>query len=526
MAMGPEPKAAAKSEISQCLRFKTFHGLNRRDLLSNKLAQKIYSMMFLRQKRTGKWKARLVAGGNRQDTSIYSVDQISSPTVTTQSVFMLSAIAATQRHDVMTVDITGAYLHCEVKEDIYMQLDPVVSQILLDLDPDGNWEEYQDPSGKIWVQLDRALYGLVESARLFYDHLCNTLTHVGFAMNPYDQCVFTRSIGSDKQYVCFHVDDLLCTATHSSLNEQLLSELLAAYPESVNRNNPSDTVIDYLGMDLDFKSTPGQVSVSQSKYIQKILDSDPVEGLSATPARNDLHDIYEHSPALDKSASELFHSTTAKLLYLSKRGRPEIQPVVAFLTTRVSLPTVQDRDKLDKCLKYLRRTIDKTLILDASGGRVTASVDSAYGVHSDAKSHTGACISLGRGVVFATSVKQRIVTKSSTEAEIVAVSDALSQILWTKHFLDALGWNVDSAIVLDQDNKSAILAEENGRNNSNSRMKHVKIRYFFIKQYVDDGEIIIRYMPTENITADVLTKPLQGQRFRTLRNQLLGATSI
>jgi hypothetical protein len=520
VAMGPEPLAATVGEVDQMLTFKVWKGMHEREVLRDKLRQKIYSMMFLRKKRTNQWKARLAAGGNRQNRSIYEREDTSSPTVTTQSVFMLAAIAATKQHDVMTVDITGAYLHCDVKETIYMKLDPIVSKILVELNH--SYAEYVTESGQIWVKLNKALYGLVESARLFYDHLCTTLTNVGFEMNPYDRCVFSRTVDGEKQYVCFHVDDLFCTASDPALNDLLYSELNTAYPRCVKRHNARDGVIDYLGMDFDFVSLPGNVVINQTAYIEKVLSAHPVEGEATSPARNNLFDEDTESPALQTADKEVFHTATAKLLYLSKRARPDIQVAVAVLTTRVQEPTKQDGARLTRVLQYLRHTKHKKLILNASGKHIELPIDSSYAVHPKTrKSHTGVQISLGRGTVFAASVKQRIVTKSSSEAELVGTSDGMSQAIWTKHFLDALDWNPDSPIILYQDNQSAKILEEQGWT-SNGRMKHLDIRYFWVKQYVDANVMQVRWVDTHNMVADILTKPLQGAIFVKLRDRLLG----
>jgi hypothetical protein len=435
---------------------------------------------------------------------------------------MLAAIAATKQHDVMTVDITGAYLHCDVKEVIYMKLDPIVSKILVELDH--SYAEFVTESGQIWVRLKKALYGLVESARLFYDHLCTTLTTIGFEMNPYDRCVFTRKVDGDTQYVCFHVDDLFCSASDPALNDQLYRELNDAYPRCVKRHNARDEVIDYLGMDFDFKSSPGNVLINQTAYIEKMLKSHPVEGDAASPARNDLFEEEQDSLLLSPVEKELFHTAVAKLLYLSKRARPDIQVAIAVLTTRVQDPSAKDDKRLKRVLQYLKGTKNKKLILNASGRNISVPIDSSYAVHPRTrKSHTGVQISLGRGTVFAASVKQRIVTKSSSEAELVGTSDGASQAIWTKNFLDALDWNPDSPILLLQDNQSAKILEEQGWT-SNGRMKHLDIRYFWVKQFVDNNVMQVRWVDTQNMVADILTKPLQGAIFNKLRDRLLGYT--
>ena len=131
------------------------------------------------------------------------------------------------------------------------------------------------------------------------------------------------------------------------------------------------------------------------------------------------------SPPLSIRDAKYFHTFVAKLLYLSKRTRPDILTLVAFLTTRVQSPTEDDRAKLHKGMRYLCETIDLSLTLKVEGPiRVAAYVNTSFVTHSsDMKSHTGVYITLGKGAIYCRSSKQKLVTKSSTEAELVGISD-------------------------------------------------------------------------------------------------------
>jgi hypothetical protein len=115
------------------------------------------------------------------------------------------------------------------------------------------------------------------------------------------------------------------------------------------------------------------------------------------------------------------------------------------------------------------------------------------------------------------------VSKSSTEAELIGISDGLSTVLWVRNFMLAQGITVGPAVVW-QDNKSTIALGEKGRSTS-SRTKHIHIRYFFVKDRIDSGEIVLKYKPTEEMVADALTKPLQGSLFKSLRTRLLALHS-
>mmetsp|Transcript_35431 Transcript_35431/g.50239 ORF Transcript_35431/g.50239 Transcript_35431/m.50239 type:complete len:138 (-) Transcript_35431:188-601(-) len=114
-------------------------------------------------------------------------------------------------------------------------------------------------------------------------------------------------------------------------------------------------------------------------------------------------------------------------------------------------------------------------------------------------------MTLGKGAVYTTSNGQNIMTQSSTEAELVGVHDVLPQIIWTNKFLLEQGYG-SSAAILHQDNTSAILLEENGKESSTKRTRHIDIRYFYIKDKVKSGEVKIRHCPTLEMIADFFMK--------------------
>jgi hypothetical protein len=202
------------------------------------------------------------------------------------------------------------------------------------------------------------------------------------------------------------------------------------------------------------------------------------------------------------------------MLYLAKRTKPECLTATAFLATRVTKSTLEDKEKLNRLLKYVRHTKDTGIILRPGnkGIEINCYVDAAYGVHADGKSVTGSVITIGdAGPVHAKSSKQKIVTKSSTEAEFVGTSDSINQALYLREFLIKQGHKV-KPIVLYQDNQSSMALIKRGKSNS-ERTRHMNIRQFWITERVNNGEVTIEYLPTEKMFANLLTKPLQGTQF-------------
>jgi hypothetical protein len=243
-------------------------------------------------------------------------------------------------------------------------------------------------------------------------------------------------------------------------------------------------------------------------------------------AKKTLFEIDENSGALTEANRETFHSVVAKLLYVSKRGRLDIQLPITFLCTRVSCSTEQDWAKLKRTLEYLQGTLEEFLTLWADNiQKMKTWVDASYAVHKDMKSHTGGVVSFGRGAAMSKSSKHKLSTKSSTEAELVGASDYLPYPIWAKKFLGAQGYPLEENIFY-QDNQSTIRFEKNGRRSSGPNSRHIDIRYFFIKDRIGLEGIDVQHCPTEQMLADFFTKPLQGSLFRKFREVIMGHRHI
>jgi hypothetical protein len=465
-----------------------------------------------------KLKARFVAGGDGQDRSVYSESEITSQTVSTSSVFIIAAIAARESRAVATVDFPGAYLNSDMPTDgepVHMSLDPYMTGVLTKLKPD--YRKYVNQNGTCVVRVVKGLYGLIEAAKLWFDKLSSLLKSLGFTQNPYDPCVMNRTNSDGKQTtLAIHVDDVLITAPSEGAVTSLLSELESHYPGlSISRGRE----LNYLGMVFKFTDDK-KCTISMDGFVNDLLSNCDISGTSNTPATSSLFSIDEKSKALSTDKKKLFHSITAKLLYYSKRIRPDLLVAVSFLTTRVQNPTEEDWTKLCRAIKYIRHTKGLCLVLCAHNYlTIIVYVDASFGVHPDFRSHSGAVITLFRGTIWAKSSKQKLMTKSSTEAELVAISDVIGQVLWMRNFLEAQGY-ILPPVKMFEDNLSTIALIKNGKSNS-SRTRHIAIRYFFIADKVSNKEIEIEYKATEEMLADILTKPLQGQLFKRLRDQLL-----
>jgi hypothetical protein len=196
------------------------------------------------------------------------------------------------------------------------------------------------------------------------------------------------------------------------------------------------------------------VTVDKREYIKGMIDDFPIDlgaTTAPTPAAEDLFTIGD-SPDLETTRTEVLHTFAAKGLFACKRARPDIYTTIAFLCTRVNKPSEEDWEKLLRFMTYLNGSRDEVLFLSADDLHVIKwYVDASFAVHNDFKSHTGGAMSYGTGVPISISRKQKLNTRSSTEAELVGVDDVSTMVLWMKLFLEEQGYRV-SRNVLHQDN--------------------------------------------------------------------------
>jgi hypothetical protein len=164
--------------------------------LSNRQRKRIIrSSMFLKEKyfSTGlfdKLKSRFVAGGNMQDRSIYGEWETTSPTVSLSSVYIAASIAALEGRKVRTMDIGGAYLNADMAREVLMRVEPKIAELFVRVNE--RYREGLDADGSLVVRLNKALYGCIESSKLWYDTLTSKLKELGFVANKKDSCVLNK----------------------------------------------------------------------------------------------------------------------------------------------------------------------------------------------------------------------------------------------------------------------------------------------------------------------------------------------
>ena len=504
--------------------------------------------MFLKRKRSsrgddGRIKGRGCGDGRRQREFI-SKEEASSPTLSMSALMAMCLVEAIEGRKVITADIPGAFLQIDYPDSeapLFLRFEGVMVGMLIEIDPSLKEFIFETRRGKLvlFTQCTKCIYGSLKSVLLFYQHLTGKLSNWDFTVNPYDPCTWNTVTAKGEQLtVQVFVDDVKTSSVDAEALAMFFGKLQDEFGTS---DQPlvchTGTVHEYLGMRLDY-SIPGRIILTMFDYLESVLNECPDDkqflNLACTPATDTLFHLRGEAPSLDDVTAELFFRLVARLLYVSKRARPDLQLAVAFLCTRVKAPDIDDWRKLGRVFKYIRNTISIPLILGWDGsGKIYWSDDAAFAVHADMRSHSGCVMSLGQGALLSQSNKQKLNTKSSTEAEIVGADDSMGLNIWSRNFFlhqglslpdDAPSKPIGKENLLSQDNTSAIRMENFGKQSCTKRTSHISIIYFYITDKVKSGEVEVVYYPSSELVADYLTKPLQGSLFRKMRNSLMGVT--
>jgi hypothetical protein len=461
-----------------------------------------------------------VADG-RPQKNMYDKSETASPTLATDAMMLTVMADAHEARDVGTADVAGAYLKVAMKDFVLMKFTGASVDILCEMNPE--YVKYvciENGEKVLYVRLLKAIYGCVKSALLWYEMFSETLKEIGFVINPYDPCVANCMIEGKQCTIAWYVDDMKISHVNPCVVTDIINKLEAKFGKMTVTRGKEHM---FLGMKIRYTEQRTAI-ITMKQYLQEAISE---SGLNitkkvATPARKYLFDVDETSPPLNKEEGEAFHSVVVKLLFVSLRARMDLLLAIGFLCTRVSKSTRQDQMKLKRVLEYINATMDLEYTLEADDlEKMRTWVDASYAVHPDMKSHTGGLMSFGTGGLLCKSTKQKLNTKSSTEAELVGASDYLPNTLWVKMFLKKQGFTV-SENIFKQDNKSAIKLEKNGRSSAGQRSRHINVRYFWIKDRVRQEGISIRHCPTLQMLADFFTKPLEGALFRKFKYVILG----
>jgi hypothetical protein len=401
-------------------------------------------------------RGRFVAGGHKQDRALY--EDHSSATIRTESLMMMLAEAAGRRFAVRSMDIEGAYLQADMVDTVHMSIRPELAQVLCDIDP--IYKKFL-VNGTLYVKLLKALYGCIQSGKLWYSLLKKVLLSLGYIMNLEDECVFRKTFEDNGDVIIitvgFHVDDLLNSGNDDKRVVDSIKEIGAAF-SGYKMSEPSG--FKHLGMRIS-RTEEDDVIVDMVEYTENLIKEYCTDfGYTSLdeakyPHTNKLFEE-DNTDAVSEDLRSKYHTTVCRILFMSKKCRADVLLDVSHHTSRVTCATVKNLAELKMLVSYLQTELYRGVVFKGGGNMLPdAHGDSAFMVHEDCRSRGGSFITMCGGVVGTHAGKQTILAKSSTEAELVELDTTSGKAVETRRFLMGFGDEI-GPIPSYQDNQSAI----------------------------------------------------------------------
>lgn len=411
------------------------------------------------------------------------------------SLRILFALAAQNDYNIIKFDIKTAFLYESLEESIFMKI------------PEGY--KNNKNNDKVCL-LKKALYGLKQAPLKWDEKFSSFLKSSGLISLKSEQCLFKNK--SNTLFLAIHVDDGIMVSSDKQETVKLLTCLRSEFKFTVTENPTS-----FLGIEI--KKEKDFVGLNQTKYSKMIIERFKMIDAKAvcTPmiANPKIEDNSE------KNRSFPYREAIGSLLYLTDKTRPDLSFSVNFCGRKMEEPSDQDVNSVKRILRFLKDTENDGISFkkECSEIRLIAYSDCDFAADiSTRKSTTGYVIMFCGGPISWCSRKQPIVSLSTTEAEYIAAAESVKELIYLKTVINELT-DMDIKIDLNVDNQSSIKLIKNGQ--FNKRSKHIDVIYYFINEKVQEGLINLKYCDGEKQLADILTKPLNSNKFETFKNKIM-----
>lgn len=461
----------------------------------------IFTIKYLPDGSIDRYKARLVARGFHQQQGKDFTDTF-SPVIKSTTVRSVLHLAVNSDWSIRQIDVNNAFLQGRLSDEVYVTQPP----------------GFVDQDHPHYVcRLKKALYGLRQAPRAWYQELRNYLLTLGFVNSVADTSLFIRRKGSEVLYVLVYVDDMLITGNA----KPAIAHLIATLNSRFSLKDMGEAKY-FLGIELSRNSTG--MHLRQQKYISDLLQKTNMS--TAKPVSTPM----SPTPKLSlKSGTRLenpseYRATMGSLQYLSFT-RPDIAFAVNKLSQYMHCPTDLHWIAAKRILRFLAGTQTHGIYF-RRGTLLTlhgfSDADWA-GDTDDFVSTNAYVVYLGGSPISWSSRKQNGVARSSTEAEYRAVANTASEIRWISSLLRELEIHLPTPPVIYCDNIGATHLSANPV--FHSRMKHLALDFHFIRDNVQAGILRVSHVSARDQLADPLTKALTKPRFQELLGKL-GVTSV
>jgi len=505
-------EAAIHAEIHNMMRMKVVKPIKPSRVNATIRRRMIPAHMFLKFKYKAdgsfdKVKARLVANGNMQDPD--TIGETFAPTVNPITVKIVLQITATDAMFLSAYDIKGAFLLAEMEdgEVLYIRVPANVCKFWVELYP--HLAAYLDASGSLVFELERYIYGLAKSPNRFNSLYDSVMTKkLGFKRLRSDRCVYVRFFAEQGPIiVCVHVDDMLVSC--KTLQQQAWFEkAISKHFELVAQRGSN---LSYLGMNILYDRKARTIALKQDGMIKELLKKYHCEHISRPPKSPALASLLKDPATIPGNKlvnKKDFLSLIMTLMYIARFTRHEILFAVVTLATRSACPRMSDMSHAMHIVRFLSGRRDIFPVFDGTKKiKPAIAADSSHNIHPSGHGHGGIDIVAAEGSapVHVQSFKLKQITRASCESELVVCEEASTYAMWLKHILSELGKWKDAPITIYQDNKSTIHIATHGLSNFR-RVKHLLAKESFLKERIENGDIVVEYLRSRKMHADFLTK--------------------
>ncbi|GJR05559.1 retrovirus-related pol polyprotein from transposon TNT 1-94 [Tanacetum coccineum] len=357
-------------------------------------------------------------------------------------------------------------------------------------------------------KLKKALYGIKQAPKAWYDRLKAFLIKQEYLMGMLDNTLFTKKSKSHLIIVQIYVDDIIFGFMSQNLCDDFAKIMHDEFEMSMMRE------LNFF-LCLQIKQMEGGIFFNQSTYIKEMLKKFGLEDYKPTKTPMSKEIKLTKDDEADSMDSSKYQGMIGSLLYLTA-SRPDIMFSVCLCAHFQENHKTTHLEAVKHIFRYIRGTSRLGLWYPKGTGIETivyADSDHA-GDYVDRKSTSGVCMFMGCCLTSWFAKKQTAVAISMTEAEYVSAGKACQQVLWMKQALIDYGIHLDNVLIMC-DNKGAIDLSKNPV--QHSRTKHIEIRHHFLHDNVQKGNISIEKVASEDNIADIFTKPLKRKVFNYLR---------